>query len=389
MFKCIVSVVKTNLLHSKSIIIKSLIRLQEAMINRLFRPKNPLILGVDIGAHTVKAVLLSQLGAHYKVEALAIEPMIKGAITDREIQDIESVGNIISKIRKKIPKNIRFAAAAVSGSTVITKVIFMDASLTDDELASQIEVEADSLIPYPLSEVSMDFEKQELNANDPSKVNVLLSAARTESVQSRVAALDAGNFVTKVVDVESYCLSRAAELCYAQLPVDAKDKLVAVIDIGATMTLMSILEKGKTVYTRDQMFGGEQYTRSIISYYDKTYEEAENAKVTNDLPPSYTFEVLAPFQTMVLQQVRRGIQMYLTTSGHDNVDYLVLSGGTALIDGLDKLLTDELGIHTVVANPFAEMDVGPAVDKTQLQQLAPQLMVACGLALRSFSSWHI
>ena len=81
----------------------------------------------------------------------------------------------------------------------------MDASLSDDELASQIEVEADSLIPYPLSEVSMDFEKQDLNPNDPSKVNVLLSAARTESVQSRVSALDAGNFATKVVDVESYC----------------------------------------------------------------------------------------------------------------------------------------------------------------------------------------
>ena len=359
------------------------------MINRLFANKNPLILGVDIGAHTVKAVLLSQHGTHYKVEALAIEPMIKGSMTDREIQDIEAVGTVIARIRKKIPKNIRFAAAAVSGSTVITKVIFMDASLSDDELASQIEVEADSLIPYPLSEVSMDFEKQEVNPNDPSKVNVLLSAARTESVQSRVGALDAGNFVTKVVDVESYCLSRSAELCYGQLPPDAREKLVAVIDIGATMTLMSILDQGKTVYTRDQMFGGEQYTRSIISYYGKTYEEAELAKVSNDLPPSYTFEVLAPFQTMVLQQVRRGIQMYLTTSGRDNIDYLVLSGGTALIEGLDKLLTDELGIFTVVANPFTGMEVGPAVDNEQLQQLSPQLMIACGLAMRSFSTWHI
>lgn len=359
------------------------------MINRLFRTKNPLILGVDIGAHTVKAVLLSQHGAHYKVEALAIEPMIKGSMTDREIQDIEAVGTVIARIRKKIPKNIRFAATAVSGSTVITKVIFMDASLSDDELASQIEVEADSLIPYPLSEVSLDFEKQEINPNDPSKMNVLLSAARTESVQSRVGALDAGNFVTKVVDVESYCLSRAAALCYNQLPPDAADKLVAVIDIGATMTLMSILDRGKTVYTRDQMFGGEQYTRSIISYYGKTYEEAELAKVGNDLPPSYTFEVLAPFQTMVLQQVRRGIQMYLTTSGRDNIDYLLLSGGTSLIEGLDKLLTDELGIFTVVANPFVNMDVGPAVDREQLQQLGPQLMIACGLAMRSFSTWHI
>lgn len=359
------------------------------MINRLFQTKNPLILGVDIGAHTVKAVLLSQHSGHYKVEAFAIEPMIKGSMNEREIQDIEAVGNVIGKIRKKIPKTVKFAAAAVSGSTVISKVIFMDAALTDAELASQIEVEADSLIPYPLSEVSLDFEKQDLNSNDPSKVNVLLSAARTESVQTRVSALDQGGFVAKVIDVESYALSRAAELCARQLPSDAKSKLVAVVDIGATMTLLSILEDGKTLYTRDQVFGGEQYTRSIVSYYAKTYEEAEAAKVANDLPPNYTFEVLAPFQTMLLQQVRRGIQMYLTTSGRDSIDYLLISGGTSLIEGVDKLLTDELGIHTVVANPFLHMETAAAVDRELLNQVAPQLMVASGLALRSFSTWHI
>lgn len=359
------------------------------MINRLFQTKNPLILGVDIGAHTVKAVLLSQHSGHYKVEAFAIEPMIKGSMNEREIQDIEAVGNVIGKIRKKIPKTVKFAAAAVSGSTVISKVIFMDAALTDAELASQIQVEADSLIPYPLSEVSLDFEKQDLNSNDPSKVNVLLSAARTESVQTRVSALDQGGFAAKVIDVESYALSRAAELCAKQLPSDAKSKLVAVVDIGATMTLLSILEDGKTLYTRDQVFGGEQYTRSIVSYYAKTYEEAEQAKVTNDLPPNYTFEVLAPFQTMLLQQVRRGIQMYLTTSGRDNIDYLLISGGTSLIEGVDKLLTDELGIHTVVANPFLNMETAASVDRELLNQVAPQLMVASGLALRSFSTWHI
>lgn len=359
------------------------------MIKRLFQAKSPQILGVDIGAHSVKAVLLSQHGEHYKVDAYAIEPMIKGSMTDRELQDIEAVGNVIAKIRRKIPKNVKFAAAAVSGSTVITKVIFMDASLSDEELASQIEVEADSLIPYPLSEVSLDFEKLDRNPNDPSRVNVLLSAARTESVQTRVSALDAGGFTAKVVDVESYCLSRAAELCFAQLPPDAAEKLVAVVDIGATMTLLSILEHGKTIYTRDQMFGGDQYTRSIVSYYGKTWEEAETAKVSGDLPVNYTFEVLAPFQTMLLQQVRRGIQMYLTTSGRENVDYLVVSGGSALIDGVDRLLTEELGIRTVVANPFFAMDVASSIDKQQLQKASPQLMVATGLALRSFSSWHI
>ncbi|KKO46393.1 pilus assembly protein PilM [Arsukibacterium ikkense] len=359
------------------------------MIKSLFSKQTPMMVGIDIGAHSVKAVLLSQHGNQYKVEAFAVEPMIKGAMSDREIQDIEAVGNVISKIRKKIPRSVKFAAAAVSGSTVISKVIFMDVSLTDAELESQIEVEADTLIPYPLNEVSLDFEKLDVNESDPSKVNVLLSAARTESVEARVAALDNGGFSAKLVDVESYALSRAAELCLKQLPDDAAGKVVALVDIGATMTLLSIVEKGKTLYTRDQAFGGEQYTRSILSYYNKSYDEAELAKVSGDLPPNYTFEVLAPFQTMLLQQIRRGIQMYLTSSGRDAVDYLIVSGGTALIDGIDKLLIDELGIHTVVANPFKTIDVATSVDREQLNKSAPQLMVASGLALRSFSSWHL
>lgn len=359
------------------------------MIKSLFSKQTPMMVGIDIGAHSVKAVLLSQHGNQYKVEAFAVEPMIKGAMSDREIQDIEAVGNVIGKIRKKIPRSVKFAAAAVSGSTVISKVIFMDVSLTDAELESQIEVEADTLIPYPLNEVSLDFEKLDVNESDPSKVNVLLSAARTESVEARVAALDNGGFSAKLVDVESYALSRAAELCLKQLPDDAAGKVVALVDIGATMTLLSIVEKGKTLYTRDQAFGGEQYTRSILSYYNKSYDEAELAKVSGDLPPNYTFEVLAPFQTMLLQQIRRGIQMYLTSSGRDAVDYLIVSGGTALIEGIDKLLIDELGIHTVVANPFKTIDVATSVDREQLNKSAPQLMVASGLALRSFSSWHI
>ena len=359
------------------------------MIKSLFSKQPPIMVGIDIGSHSVKAVLLSQHSGYYKVEAFAIEPMQKGAMSDREVQDIEAVGNVLAKIRKKIPRSVKLAATAISGSTVISKVIFMDVSLTDAELESQIEVEADTLIPYPLNEVSLDFEKLDVNEADPSKVNVLLSAARTESIEARVAALTHGGFTAKVVDVESYALSRAAELCLNQLPADAANKVVALVDIGATMTLLSIVEGGKTLYTRDQVFGGEQYTRSILSYYNKSYEEAEQAKVNGDLPPNYTFEVLAPFQTMLLQQIRRGIHMYLTSSGKDAVDYLVVSGGSALIEGIDKLLIDELGIHTVIAHPFSSMEVSTAIDRDVLDKSAPQLMVASGLALRSFSSWHL
>ena len=348
-----------------------------------------MMVGIDIGSHCIKAVLLQETDAGMRLEALAIEPMPKGAMSERSIQDIEAIGNVIAKLKRKIPKSALNAAVAVSGQTVITKVIFMDVSLTDAELESQIAIEADSLIPYPLDEVNIDFEKLAINEADPSKVNVLLSAARTESVQARVGALEAANFKAAVVDVESYALSRAMDIYYQQLPSDAYNKCVAIVDIGAVLMLVSVVQEGETIYTRDQVFGGDQYTNSIVAYYNKSFDEAEIGKTTGDLPPNYTFEVLAPFQTSLLQQVRRAVQMFLTTSGKDQVDYIVLTGGTAMIEGLDRLLIEELGIHTVVAEPFANIEISPKVDRNMLQRHRTQFAIATGLALRSFSPCHI
>ncbi|TRX57861.1 pilus assembly protein PilM [Thalassomonas sp. M1454] len=359
------------------------------MLNKLWNKKASLMVGIDIGSHSVKAVLINEDKNGYQLQAFSVEPMPKGAVVDRKVQDIEAVGAVVRKIRKKVISSVQNAAVAVSGSTVITKIIYMDVSLNEDELASQIEIEADSLIPYPLDEVSLDFEKLEVNESDPSKVNVLLSAVRTETIEARVAGLDAGGFKTKVVDVESYALNRAADLCMPMLPDDAADKVVAFIDIGATMTLFTVNEDGNNIYTRDQLFGSEQYTRSIVSYYNKSYEEAEKEKITNALPPTYTFEVLAPFQTTLIQQIRRAIQMYLTFSGKEKLDYLVVSGGTAALESIQELLSAELGIHTIIANPFNSMELGEQVDEEALIKVAPQLMVASGLALRSFSPCHI
>jgi len=359
------------------------------MLSSFFKNKASLMVGIDIGSHAVKAVLLNQDDAGYVLEAIATEVMPRGAIIDREIQDIDAVGKIVAKIRKKITSSVNQAVTAVSGQTVITKVIYMDVNLSEQELASQIEIEADSLIPYPLDEVSLDFEKIDINESDPSKVNVLLSAARTESVEARVAALEVAGFQAKVVDVESYAVSRAYELSVAQLPDDAKDKTVAIVDVGATMTLFSVTDAGTHIYSRDQLFGGEQYTRSIVSYYNQTFEEAEKAKITDDLPPNYNFEVLGPFHTVFVQQIRRAVQMFLTSSGKSKIDYLIVSGGSAAVEGLDVLLSEELGMHTVIADPFKSMTVSESIDKDELAKNASKYMVAAGLALRSFSPWHI
>ena len=62
----------------------------------------------------------------------------------------------------------------------------------------------------------------------------------------------------------------------------------------------------------------------------------------------------------------------------------VLAGGCASIPGVADMVEEQLGVQTVLANPLAQMTLGPRVQAHALAQDAPALMIACGLALRSF-----
>ena len=148
-------------------------------------------------------------------------------------------------------------------------------------------------------------------------------------------------------------LGRSIELVKGQLPENIEDKAVALVDIGANMITIAVVKNGETIFIREQTFGGDQYNQSIVSYYGMSYEEAERAKLSGELPTNYAFEVLAPFQTAMIQQIRRTLQIFTTSSNGVNVDYILVSGGSALLEGIAELLTEELSIPTSVALPFA------------------------------------
>ena len=109
------------------------------MLSSLWKKKTALMVGIDIGSHSIKAVLLNKNDNGYVLETIAIEPMPRGAIIDREIQDIDAVGKVVAKIRKKISSSIGQAASAVSGQTVITKIIYMDVALNDRGLGFSVD----------------------------------------------------------------------------------------------------------------------------------------------------------------------------------------------------------------------------------------------------------
>ena len=340
-------------------------------------------LGIDISSTSVKLLELSHSGNRYKVEAYFVEPLPANAVVEKNITDIEGVGEAISKVVVRSKSSVKNAAVAVAGSAVITKTIEMDAGLTDDEMESQIKVEADQYIPYPLDEVSIDFEVQGEVEGSPERVEVLLAACRNENVELRSDVLEIAGLTPKVVDVEAYAIERAFGLVADQIE-GGEDQTVAIIDIGSTMTTLSVLHDGRTIYTREQLFGGKQLTEEIQRRYGLSFEEAGLAKKQGGLPDDYEPEVLDPFKEAVVQQVARSLQFFFSSSQYNDVDHILIAGGTASISGLAELVQNKVGTSASVANPFVDMAISPKVNASILSNDAPALMIACGLALRSF-----
>jgi type IV pilus assembly protein PilM len=342
------------------------------------------LLGIDISSTSVKLIELSRAGGRYKIEAYAVEPLPANAVVEKNIAEMEGVGGALSRVIAKAKVSNRSAAVAVAGSAVITKTIEMDAGLSDDEMETQLKIEADQYIPYPLEEVAIDFEVQGPVARSADRVEVLLAACRKENVEIREAALALAGLTARVVDVEAYALERAYELLSPQLDGDADQMTVAIVDVGATMTTLSVLHNGRTIYMREQLFGGRQLTEEIQRRYGLSVEEAGLAKKQGGLPDDYDSEVLAPFKDAVVQQVSRSLQFFFAAGQFNDVDCIVLAGGTASISGLDRLIQQKIGTPTVVANPFMGMVLSNKVNAAALASDAPSLMIACGLAMRSF-----
>jgi type IV pilus assembly protein PilM len=350
----------------------------------LFKQKQPVVLGLDISSTAIKLLELGRSGDRMRVESYAVEPLPANSVIEKNIADVEAVGDAIKRAVKRSASRTKLAAVAVAGSSVITKIIAMPASLSEDEMEQQIELEADQYIPYPLEEVNLDFEVIGPSENDPERIDVLLAASRSENVDIRIAAIELAGLKAKIVDVEAYAMENAFSLLIPQLPEQGIDQTIAVIDIGATMTTLNVMHDRKTIYTREQVFGGKQLTEEIQRRYGLSYEEAGMAKRQGGLPDNYAPEVLEPFKDAMTQQVSRSLQFFYGSSQYNNVDHIVLAGGSAMIPGIDEMIANKLGVHTSVANPFTNMTLASRVKAQSLSNDAPALMIAAGLAMRSF-----
>jgi len=348
--------------------------------------KAPPLIGVDISSSSVKLVELSQApkNAGYVLERYVIEVLPKDAFFDGNINNLDALAETLQRAWMRMGTKIKNISVALPSAAVITKRILLPAGMSDEDLEYQVESEANQYIPFALDEVNLDFQVIGPAPGNEEEIEVLLAASRKANVVDRVAAAQAAGLKVAVVDAEPYAAEMAFSQICAQLPDGAEDKCVALIDIGASVMNVNVMRNGQSIYTRDQQIGGEQLTQAIQALFGLSAEQAEFAKRNGNLPDNYESDVLSPFRDNLVMEIARALQFFFTSSQYNEIDYIVLAGGSAVLPGLDDAVATRTQVSTMVANPFALMALSSRVKPRQLQADAPALIVACGLAMRRF-----
>ncbi len=341
------------------------------------------LIGLDITASSVKLIELSASGGSYRVEAFSAEATPPNAINDTTIVDADAVGEAIRRAVKRSGSKTREVAIAVSGDAAISKVIEVPKHLSGADLEDQVELDADRHIPFSMEEVSFDFEVVGRSGRDPDMQDVLLVAARTETVEQRQVAVEAAGLVPRVVDVETFAVENACRMLAHQMPAAGSGKVVAIVDFGASTTTFSVLHDLKVIYMRDLAFGGHQLTEEIVRTYGLSFEEAGRAKTEGGLPGDYRVEVLESFMDDMSQQVSRSLQIF-RSARTVQPDQILICGGCANIPGVSGVIGSRVGIATDIANPLGQMRLSPRAEAQGVQEAATALLTACGLALRRF-----
>lgn len=350
----------------------------------MFSKKQLQMVGIDIGSRYIKAVALTQKGNTVVVDAVACEAIRGDAFQERDIREHELVSQALKKVSARLRIKTKPAVLAVSGSTVLTKVIQMSADQSDFELEAQIEVEADSLIPYPINEVYLDFEELGPNATITGRSDVLLSVAHKKTVDSRIMLVEECGFEPTIFDIESYALGNAF---LAFLPEANSDKAQFCLSIGAAQLQLSVVQDNNIVLSRELPFGTDALVSELALTYNMSKTDINAKLLSNELPEDWREFLYPQFISNLQMQINRILQLYVSTHNKELPKTLYVCGGGSCIPGLMDDLAMDMNMTLLPFDPFAQMDTGNKVDMTGIS--GPQFAIAAGLASRSFEPCHI
>ncbi len=346
--------------------------------------KSRSLVGLDLGSSSVKLVQLKEVGRSggYRLVNLGVSPLSPEAIVDGAIMDSGLVVDVIQNVFRENKVKGGDVALSLSGHSVIIKRVSLP-SMNEEELSESIQWEAEQYIPFDIQDVNIDYQiLQSASPGAEGNMDVLLVAVKKSKINDYTSVLHQAGKTPLIVDVDVFALQNAYEINY---PLEV-DQTVALVNVGASVTNIAILQGGNSVFWRDISIGGNQYTDAIQKELNLSFEKADALK-RGEEPGGEEAGKLEQILRQVSQDVGGEIQKTLdffkaTTSG-ESVTKIMLSGGSSRVPGLQEMLAERFGVPVEMLNPFQSIQVNEKqFPAERLQELGPTLAVAVGLALR-------
>jgi type IV pilus assembly protein PilM len=339
------------------------------------------LVGLDLGSNSIKLVELKQKGKSYELVSFGIQPLPPEAIVEGAIMDSSAVAEAIDQLFVNNNVKRTEVATSVSGGSVIVKKISLPA-MSEDELAESIRWEAEQYIPFPIDEVNLDHKILKGSAAEGGMMDIILVAVKKDMIGFYSNVITQAGKRAMVVDVDAFAVQNAFELNYKG---DVQpNEVIALINIGASLINMNIIQGEISLFTRDISTGGNLYTETIQRELNLSREHAENIKrgvAAEGVDPSAANSIIQGVTEDLAVDVQRTFDFFKATSTEERIDRIFLAGGSAKIPGLRQYFQEKFNASTELLNPFKNIKLGN-IDADYLQEVAPIATVAVGLALR-------
>jgi type IV pilus assembly protein PilM len=336
------------------------------------------LVGLDIGSSAVKLVELKaggKAGAEYQLLNIGLEPLPPEAIVDGAIMDSGAVIDAIQRLFAALRVKTTDVATSVSGNAVIIKKISLP-QMSSEELAESIHWEAEQYIPFDIQDVSLDYEVVE--GGTGGNMDVLLVAVKKDKISDHTSVITQAGRNPLVVDVDVFALQNAYEMNYGVEP----GRVVALLNIGASVMNINVVKGGASIFNRDIAVGGNQFTDAVQKELNVSFDQAEALKRGGGSPDN-VMPILQAVSDNIAVEVQKTFDFFKATSSEDRVDRILISGGSSRVPGLVELFSDRFEASVDFLNPFNNVTYNPRdFDPDYISEIAPSAAIAVGLAAR-------
>ena len=334
---------------------------------------------LDIGSSSIKMVEAAVEKNGYRVINVGILPLPATAIQNNMVADKDVVVRTIQSLVQNHGVKATQVISAVPGRVAIIKKIQLPVQ-GEEELEANVEFQASQVIPDTLENVNLDYQALDF-LEIGNKMDVLLVAVKKEIINSYSQVIKEAGLTPTIIDVDYFAMENMYEINYEP----ESNGVVGLIHVGARYTSINVLKHGMSAFTGDLPVGGEAFTEALVHALQLSYDQAETLKVTGQSEGKKGADVatlLKPTTDYLAAEISRTLSLYRAVADEEGIHKIYLSGGSAKVPGLSRILGERLGVEVELSEPFRGFSVAKNIDRDYLADSAPAFAVGAGLSIR-------